>query len=207
MVEAVGIPGRSARGGHPGSGRRTDVRRTVPIGHYGRSLRFGFAGRTPTGRLAARLVRCFSPPPYEPQGSGKLDVLTPKPTLPAPSGGRRRCLGGECAYGCRHITCTPGCEFSTQRGRGTDSEDRPRSRSVNFLPMPLGPCRPGADAGSCLGMARSAARHDRSLREVHSPARDQSCGIVHPVQEWRCYGIGQATCSPRCRQRLMVDDG
>ena len=79
-----------------GGGNRTHVRRTVPIGHYERSLRFRFAGRTPTGRLTARLVRCFSPPPYEPQGSGKLDVLTPKPTLPAPSGGRRRYLGGEC---------------------------------------------------------------------------------------------------------------
>jgi hypothetical protein len=79
-----------------GGGNRTHVRRTVPIGYYERSLRFEFAGRTPTGRLTARLVRCFSPPPYEPRGSGKLDVLTPKPTLPAPSGGRRRCLGGEC---------------------------------------------------------------------------------------------------------------
>ena len=79
-----------------GGGNRTHVRRTVPTGRYERSLRFSFAGRMPTGRLTTRLVRSFSPHPYEPQGSGKLDVLTPKPTLPAPSGGRRRDLGGEC---------------------------------------------------------------------------------------------------------------
>jgi len=41
---------------------------------------------TPTGRLDAGLVRAFSPPPYEPRGSGKLAGVCAQADLASPIG-------------------------------------------------------------------------------------------------------------------------